>query len=227
MKTSSLRLCVYKFRLVSLLLASYANLNASVVSFDFEGQTGSDLDGLTSGFSVIDSYRLNASTPIGKFNQTNSGFGIDTSGSDDSDAFDGIISPESISFSFESSGKLSSIEFDRFTASAGDSFSLSYAGNTPESYSKSDLTSANLLLLDWDFSPGENFNLRFESGNGFGLESITTEMTPVPEPSEYALFSAGCLMAFAVLRKRMRKKDPRDLACVFNKRPWWIPRFLQ
>ena len=227
MKKPYIKLIINKFKIALPLVAGCANLNAAVVTFDFEGQTGGDLDGLTSGLSLVDSYQMNAVTSVGKFNRTNSGFGIDSPGSDDSDAFDGIFSPESISFSFESSGKLTSIEFDRFTNSANDAFSLSYAGNPPVSYNKSDLGSGNLLLLDWDFSPGENFNLSFESGNGFGLETMSAEMTPVPEPSEYALISAGCLVAFALSRKKTKRKNFKNPCKGLNRSPWWTPRFLQ
>lgn len=178
----------------------------AVIVFDFDNQTGMDLDGLTAGFSEVDGVRLDATTPIGKFNRTGSGFGIDSPGSDDSDAFDGILGTESMTFSFASSGKLVGLEFDRFTSSAGDSFSLTYAQSPTQIYTKSDLDSSNFLSLDMDFLPGENFQLAFENGNGFGLESVTAQMTPVPEPEEYALMASGALLVFALYRRKQIKK---------------------
>lgn len=184
-----------------------------LLTFDFKGETGLLLDGLESGISELASVQLNASAIGGKFNLTATGFGIDSPGSDDSDALDGSINPESIQFSFSSSGKLTNLNLDRFTSAANDSFSISYDSQPKSIYTKDDLSSNNSLLLDLDFNPGEIFTLSWESGNGFGLASISAELTPVPEPHEYALFASGGLLLYAFIR---RKKNHRHIPSFFS-----------
>ncbi len=199
---------------VCLIGASFSLHSAAAVTqlveWDFENETGLALDGLDFGFSEVSSVRLDLVAIGGSFNLTGSGFGIDSPGADDSDAFDGIFSPEGLQFSFSSSGTLTGLKFDRFTESANDAFSLSLGGGPGKTYTKADLTSDNSLLLNQDFLAGETFTLTWESGNGFGLESISAQMTPVPEPEEYALIATGGLVLFAAIRRRQlqRKKNP-------------------
>lgn len=177
-----------------------------LVTWDFENETGLALDGLEFGFSEVSSVRLDVSAIGGKFNVTGSGFGIDSPGSDDSDAFDGIIAPEGLQFSFSAPGTLKNLKFDRFTESAGDSFGLTLGSNPKALFTKSDLDASNSLLLDYTFSAGEMFSLTWESGNGFGLETLSAEMSAVPEPEHYALIASGGLMGFAWFRRRINAR---------------------
>ena len=209
MTHASTRFSRIKSILVAFLVVFMAQAGYGVgqlVTWDFENETGVALDGLEFGFSEVSSVRLDVSAIGGKFNVTGSGFGIDAPGSDDSDAFDGIIAPEGLQFSFSTPGTLKNLKFDRFTESAGDSFGLTLGSNPKALFTKSDLDSSNNLLLDYTFSAGEMFSLTWESGNGFGLETLSAEMSAVPEPEHYALIAAGGLMGFAWFRRRIKAR---------------------
>ena len=206
---------MFKTVLLAAVLASggTAECEAAIVTFDFGptgGLSGGELDGLSSGSSTVSGIIMTASALPGgtKFNQTATGFGIDvpSNAGDDSDAFDGGISAESMVFSFSTAGTLKLISFDRFSGSTTDDrVSVSISGGNSQTLTDSDLGTDNAFDFDssWAFGAGTELTIAFVNGNGFGLDSIQINtFSAVPEPETYALFSGLALVGFAAWRKR-------------------------
>lgn len=203
--------------------------SAEIITFDFEGAAGMDLDGLTSGTTSITSaggitLTLTADAIGGSFNLNSptSGnvFGINNpSGNDDADAFDnGGTATEGMTFTIESNVSLAnlsltSIDFDRFNS--GDSGSIAkgssfLGGFAIGIFDVDDLDGADLLT----FSPPESGILSTDIltlsnvTGGWGLEAITFEATAaaVPEPQTLLLLSTGFGL-FAIRSFRRRNKS--------------------
>lgn len=89
-------------KIILTILTAFPSIGmGNILTFDFENDVGLSLDGLTSGSYEDFGVSLDVNAIGGKFNRTGSGFGIDTAGADDSDAFDGILSTEGMSFGFD------------------------------------------------------------------------------------------------------------------------------
>lgn len=201
-------LCVL---VVSLIVASCASAT-EIIEFSYDGyspnQAGLDLDGLSFGSTTSTSlnYSLTMSADAllddvsadTEFNQTASGFGINCDGSgDDTDAIDGDLGVESMLLSFDQAGTFESIEFDRVTASAGDTGMVSFA-TSGESYQFYNANmSSDLLELNQSFEAGESITIKWQAGNGFGLEQMSIA---VPEPATLGLISTIGLASLLIKR---------------------------
>lgn len=203
------------------LISAPEQTRAEFVVFDFHdvtGASGMDLDELESGTSAAMGMVLSASTSFvgDKFNYTSSGgFGINSENTgDDTDAFDlraGTNTPEMMTFSFApTSGSVmitfESIKFDRFDVVGNDMGSLAHLGGgfTTFNFGDADLDSDNVLLVQQAIAAGDTLRLAYVGGNGFGLESITLNVTAVPEPS--LAITLNLLFAFALAMRRRRRK---------------------
>lgn len=195
---------------------------ATMVSLDFEGAIGAELDGLT-GYTAEETvsgvgiFYMSAEAIGGVFNQTGSGFGINAPGSgDDTDAFDGaetatfgLGTPELAGF------KLLNIDFDRITNAASDEglFEIFPYQQSVASYSTTftndSLDSGDVLTLDLVLNQGDTFKISVNAGNGYGLEAINVDFattyysggSAVPEPASALLLLLG-LIGFIKIRRR-------------------------
>ncbi len=183
--------------------------SADIITFDFEGQAGADLEGLstasTSSTGGSVTLTLTATANIGVFHSTSAGFGIDAPlgpSNDETDAFDnGANQHEEMAFTLNSNVPLVdltlvSMKFNRFTAAGNDEFSLAIDGVlTPAgTYVDSDFsnTTTNVLTLNIaGLSTATTFDLIHVDGV-FGLENIVFDATAatVPEPGAFAVLVA-------------------------------------
>ena len=177
----------------------------SPVNFDFEGNTGAFFDDLATGSFAVDGLTLTASASSGTFNLTGDGFGINATGSgDDTDAIDAgsISGAESMVFSFDVAGAFNFIDFDRITPSGGDTLDLIFDGGPSFSLDANILDGADVFTFSESFTSGQNITLLWTGGNGFGLENIN--VTPIPEPSTYAMVLGFFVIGLVLGWKRFR-----------------------
>lgn len=211
-------------------LALPCTASAEIITFDFEGTAGADLD--TAGASGSTSVTvggitltLTATANSGVFNQTLTGFGINASGTgDDTDAFDSQLIFEAMSFTISSNVALTdltlvSFDFDRFGSTADDAGAVTrngvflggFAGGV---FGDSDLSGADVLtlnqagIINTDTLVLSSFGT--PSGGttqGFGLEAITFNATvaAVPEPGVFGLLMVG--LGFSIVRSRCQKRN--------------------
>lgn len=203
------------------------SVSAEIITFDFEGSAGADLDaGGASGSTSVTvggiTLTLTANANSGVFNQTGTGFGINASGTgDDTDAFDSQLVFEAMSFTISSNVALTdltlvSFDFDRFGNTADDAGAVTrngvflggFAGGI---FVDSDLNGADVLtlnqagIINTDTLVLSSFGT--PSGGttqGFGLEGITFDATAaaVPEPGTLGLLAAGFGFFFCRSRRR-------------------------
>lgn len=223
MRNSALTLSLVFF------LALPTSASAEIITFDFEGMAGADLDaGGSSGSTSVTvggiTLTLTASANSGVFNQTGTGFGINAAGTgDDTDAFDSQLINEAMSFTISSNVALVdltlvSFDFDRFGNSADDVGAVTrngvfLGGFALGTFTDSDLSGADVLTLnesgivDADTFVLGSFGAQSGSTTqGFGLEGITFDATAatVPEPAAFGLLVAG--IGFLFFRSRRRQQ---------------------
>ncbi|MCR9197865.1 MAG: PEP-CTERM sorting domain-containing protein [Planctomycetaceae bacterium] len=213
-------------------LAAFATFAAAapaeIITFDFEGTAGTDLDGLATGSTSVTSggitLTLTATSSMdGVFNLTGTGgFGVNTAGGgDDTDAFDGQSGTESLTFTISSNVALSdlslvSLEFDRFTGNTDDAGAITADGNFLGGFAggifdDDDLNGSNQLALNESgFSTSTEFvllhagTITTEMERGFGLEFITFDATAtaIPEPGSFLMLGAGLSMVWWQRRRK-------------------------
>ena len=204
----------------TLLIAAGLSAEAALIQFDFaptsgSNQTGLDLDGFAAGSSIVTesgfTVTLSASANTGVFNYTSSrNFGINAAalgdGTDEFDAGSGIS--EVMTFSFATSPlasiSLVSIDFDRFTVSGLDQGSLAFSGGNTFLFDGSDVSGLGLLTVNEPISAGQVITLSHLAGDGFGIEAITLEVTPVsvPDPGPGIPLLAGLFVAGLLVQRR-------------------------
>lgn len=215
--------------IAALLLLGNAS-QAGIITFDFGGQNGIDLDNLSSGItSATDGtivLTMSATAVGGVFNHvpSSSNFGVNApSGDDDSDAFDGGDGPEGMAFTITSSVPLSdltlvSMEFDRFGSGTDDAGSVALnglflGGFALGTFVDTNLSSGVLSLNQSGILPADILTLDHAgtaspgaATQGFGLEFITFNATvaTVPEPSSAGLLAfAGICIGLCSRRRNM------------------------
>lgn len=139
----------------------------------------------------------------GSFNQTGTGFGLNSSAStvegDDTDEFD---ENEGFTFSFDTTVLLQNVTVSSFGGSSAGAISFD-GGSTIASITATGMTS----LSDTQVLQGTV--LRFTStGSGstdqFSLDSLT--VSAVPEPSTYATLGGLAILGFAATQRRRRNQ---------------------
>lgn len=169
-----------------------------------EGEVGSTA--VTQGGLTVTMYATPhiAGELAGQFNHNTGDFGIDSEGTDTSDAFDysGGDGTESMEFWFDHPGTLVSMDFDRLEND--ESLTLALDDGPAVNYSGADTDSSDLLNdINLDFAQGQHITLSPAADTGtdyFGLESITLNATAIPEPSVLALLSLA-LTALSLIRR--------------------------
>ena len=210
--------------LLLVLLPFGTSAQAAIITFDFLGTAGSDLDELSTGSTSATvggiTLTLNAVAQVagntGEFNQngvTPDDFGINAGGADASDALDGQNGVESILFSISSSEPLSaltldSFDFDRITPTGMDSGSLTFDGGSTITFDNDGVSGNDVLTVNESLALGQNFTLSFVAGNGFGLETLTLTATAVPEPS--SLLALSCVGLACVVRLRRKSHQAKS-----------------
>lgn len=146
----------------------------------------------------------------GQFNHNTGDFGIDSEGTDTSDAFDytGGDGTESMEFWFDHAGSLASMNFDRLEND--ESLTLALDGGPTVSYSGDDTESSDILTdINMDFAQNQHITLSPAADTGtdyFGLESITLNAAVIPEPSILALLSLTLTTLSLIRRPRHIRK---------------------
>ena len=171
-----------------------------------EGTDAANMGLTTSGTYTQGGIELSAGSDFGKFNLTNTSFGIDNPGSetggfDDTDRFDNDSVDESMVFSFNTAGIFQIIDLVAIDQS-DEAFLIFEGGPTYEISTDTDLA-GDTFNIGQAFTAGQKITLTVSSTAtaetaNFGLESFTV----VPEPNTYALLSGICALGFVMLRRR-------------------------
>ena len=162
------------------------NLDADDIGTPASTITVPGFTGLTIEFLSI------ATTAVGTgsdLNSTAASFGINSAGTDDTDAFDADLS-EIATFSFNQDVEITTIDFATFTVGEAFNFggqSITFSDNISTIY-----TFSTPLAI----AANTSFSMQATTGT-IGIESF--EVTAVPEPSTALL---GAIGALALLRRR-------------------------
>lgn len=216
-----------KAALITLFVILFSGLQAQI-TFEFFNSgsgtvgSGSDLDDLSSGSSLVGGVlltadaRLDGNSANAVFNGTSSSFGINSSASDDTDAFDnpgGMF--DQMVFSFNAGGTFDSIDLRTITDTTGEAVLIFDGGGTYEMFSGAPIESNGTLDvydIGETFVSGQTITLTVSGfagvGESFGLDGFTITPSAIPEPSTYALLFGGFALAFVLWkRRRMRLRQ--------------------
>lgn len=203
------RLSLFLALLVALTITAQAQVtflfhNGSVAGAgldidDAEGSATSTVSGITMTAEAFTD-GVSAGTDI---NGTGTSFGINGSGSDDTDRFDNDDGVESLVFSFDTAGTFDILDLNAVD-SGTDNGILSFAGGGTYQ-----LTSVTATSGSDDFAIGESFTagqlitltVHVTNATNFGLQSLTIT-SAVPEPSSFAALAGLAMLGFVGSRRR-------------------------
>ncbi len=178
--------------------------------------SGDDLDGLSSGTSLVSGVTLTADARLDGvssgtvFNGTSSAFGINSSISDDTDMFDNPTSMfDQMVFSFNTGGTFDSIDLRGITDATGEAVLTFSGGGTHEFFSGSSNQTngtSDTYEIGETFLSAQTITLTVSSlasvGETFGLDAFTITPSAIPEPSTYALIFGGLALGVVIWRRR-------------------------
>lgn len=206
-------------KILAIVIIAFAGLCSSaqagiITTLDFQsgvGAVGAALDNtvvgtpVTANITAIPGLTITAvgaaTDAMADLNATGSGFGINSSGTDDSDGVETALG-ESISFSFNLPVTILDIEFENIVNSATSTEVAEFGGfNLPGTGLGTGDTFTFTPPLS--FAAGAPILFQEISGDGVSLQFLTIEAQPViPEPSSFALLGFGSFLMMARRRRR-------------------------